>query len=81
MQGDGGSSCPQVAKNGSLGFNDTKTACYVTKPYQLAQDPQPATQPIGSPSGALCSDPDAHVFWDQYAPLLLVLHSSFSVKV
>ena len=54
----------QVAHNDSLGFNDTKTACYVL-PNKLAQNPQPATQPIGSPSGSLCSNPDAHVFWDQ----------------
>ena len=53
-----------MAKNASLGFTDTTTACYVTAD-SLAQNPQPATQPIGSPNGALCSSPDAHVFWDQ----------------
>ena len=75
MQGDARQPAPQVAKNASLGFNDTKTACYVTA-YKLAQNPQPATQPIGSPSGALCSDPDAHVFWDQYVLSLLLLQCS-----
>ena len=63
----------QVANNASLGFTNSKQACYVTA-YNLAQNSVPDTQPIGSPNGTLCEDPDAHVFWDQFHPTRILHH-------
>ena len=54
----------QVLNNATLGFTNTKQACYLTVP-NVAQNSQPPAQPIGLAGGSLCNDPDAHVFWDQ----------------
>lgn len=54
----------QVVNNGTMGFTNSKQACYVIAP-NLAENSIPSAQPIGAPNGSLCSDPDSHVFWDQ----------------
>lgn len=53
----------------SLGITNTQQPCYITAPVlSLAVNGVPNAQPIGYPNGTLCSDPDAHLSWDQYAP-------------
>lgn len=68
----------QFAANAqAYGVTNIMTACYVTAP-NLAGNAQPTSQPIGAAGGQLCSDPDAHLFWDQwaFAHLTLMLFAS-----
>lgn len=55
----------QFAANApAYGVTNMMQACYVTAP-NLATNSVPSAQPIGAAGGQLCSDPDAHLFWDQ----------------
>lgn len=55
----------QVQKNAAAyGITNLMQACYITAPNLAAND-VPFAQPIGAAGGTLCSDPDAHFFWDQ----------------
>ena len=56
----------------SLGITSIQP-CYVTAPIlSLAQNDAPIAQPIGLGNGTLCSDPDAHLSWDQFHPTRVV---------
>ena len=55
----------QIQKNAAAyGITNLMQACYITAPNLAANDVQ-SGQPIGAAGGTLCSDPDAHFFWDQ----------------
>ncbi len=55
----------QILENAAAyGLTNLQQACYVIAP-NLAVNDVPVAQSIGAAGGTLCSDPDAHVFWDQ----------------